>query len=223
MSSASSRAHSSCGVEPGRRVERDERQPAVRHAPRVPRHEPDALDLAQSRRGRRALISWRRSILSGSDGQLAPADRGEQVGHAVVEPDLGVLVVQHRLAGLLREVPGAVDRLGVADEHAAAAGGHDLVAVERVSGQGTPRSGVPALPGGADRLGGVLDQRYVEATTDLGDAVELCALAVQVHDDDGGRQPILGGGAFRARPRGAPGPCSRWSRSESMNRRSAPT
>lgn len=63
--------------------------------------------------------------------ELSSADCCQQVGEPVVVADIGVLVVQHRLACLLGQVPRPVDPVRVAQEHAAPTGSHGLVAVER--------------------------------------------------------------------------------------------
>ena len=68
----------------------------------------------------------------------------QQVGQPVVEADLGVLVVRDRLARLGGQVAGARDQVRVvAQQHPAAGGGHDLVAVERQRG-GAARTSRPA-------------------------------------------------------------------------------
>ena len=52
------------------------------------------------------------------------------------------------------------------DQHAAAAGGDDLVAVERERRALAERAGLRATVGRAERLGRILDQRHAEARAD---------------------------------------------------------
>ncbi len=67
--------------------------------------------------------------------ELRSADGRKDVAQAVVVPDILVLVVMDRLAGLCRQMTGSPhDRLVVGDQHPAARRRHDLVAVE---GQGS--------------------------------------------------------------------------------------
>ena len=91
--------------------------------------------------------------LSSSAASWPRPTRGEQVAHAVVEADLAVLVVRRRIARLRGQVPRAFDRASgvVGHQHAAAAGGDDLVAVERehadarrTSRRGRPRYVAPS-------------------------------------------------------------------------------
>ena len=64
-------------------------------------------------------MARRRSTRRGSEAQLGASERGQQVAHAVVEADLDVLVVGHRLAGLRGQVARPGHQLGVvAHEHA---------------------------------------------------------------------------------------------------------
>ena len=71
-----------------------------------------------------------------------------------------MLVVGEGVPGLGGQEAGPVDQLGgVGHQHAAAAGGDDLVAVEREDAGPAERAGRPAPVGGAQGLGGVLDQR----------------------------------------------------------------
>src|ERR1039457_3870616 len=66
------------------------------------------------------------------DFELAAADAGEHVAHAVVVAELGVFVSEAGIAGLLRPESRLFDPGGVGgDEHSAAGGSDDLVAVER--------------------------------------------------------------------------------------------
>ena len=135
----------------------------------------------------------------GQPGELGPADRGEEVAQAVVEPDLDVLEVGHRFPGLGRQVADAVGNRRVrCHDHPAAARRGDLVAVEREHPDGAERPRRPATVGRSERLGGVLHQRDTTVGAERGDRVVVGALAVQVDDHHRGRQPAaLAGGRQR--------------------------
>ncbi len=121
--------------------------------------------------------------------QLAGAEGRQEVAEPVVEAHLGVLVVQHRLPGLRGEVAGPLDQRGVVgDEHAAAAGGDDLVAVEREHRHEAEAARGPAVVGGAEGLGGVLDQDHVVLGARGGDGVEVGHLPVEVDGHHGAGQ-----------------------------------
>ena len=65
------------------------------------------------------------------DAQLPATDGGEDVAQPVVGADLRVLVVRRGIARLGGELAGVVNQRFVGrDQHAAAGGGDDLVAVE---------------------------------------------------------------------------------------------
>ena len=143
------------------------------------------------------MIARRRATLRRQSAQLAAPDGGEQVAHPVVEADLRVLVVRRRLARLRRQVAGPLDERGiVGHEHAAAARGDDLVAVEREDAR-SRRSAPAARPRyvAPERLGRVLDRpARRSARARLEDRVPVGALAVEVDGDRRGRQ------ASRPRP-----------------------
>ena len=171
-------------------TEHDQGEPTVRHAAIVPGH---ALEREVGETGpvpRVDLVTP--GDLGGQVGELPPTDGGREVRHPVVKPHGPVLVVQHRFAGLLGEVPRPLQQFRVTDEHPAPAGGDDLVAVERVDAETPPRPGVPAAPRGTEGLGGVLDHRHPVPGAHLGDPVELGGLSVQVDDDHRSRQAALG-------------------------------
>jgi len=65
-----------------------------------------------------------------------------------------------------RAHPGDVLRR-VAQQHAAAPGGDELVAVEGEDAEAADRSRVAPFVGGAEGLGGVLDERDLVAGADL--------------------------------------------------------
>jgi len=63
--------------------------------------------------------------------ELPPANASQNIAHAVIEPDLGVLIVGKRLPCLLGQKPGTINQcLVMGGQHAPARGGHDLVAVK---------------------------------------------------------------------------------------------
>ena len=105
-------------------------------------------------------------------GQLAAANRREQVAQAVVVANVFVLVVRRRLPGLRRQVARPIDDVAaVRDEHAAAAGRDDLVAVERERRAVAERTRLPATAQVApSAFGGVFDQRHAVALADRFDA-----------------------------------------------------
>src|SRR5207248_5884617 len=130
-------------------------------------------------------------------GQLTSPEGGQEVRQAVVEADLGVLIVDGRLAGLGGQVAGPFGGAAVvAEEGAARGGGDDLVAVERQDAGGTEGTGRAAAEGGAERLGGVLHHGHAVLRADGQEGVVVGAGAVEVDGDDGGGQrtpvPALG-------------------------------
>ena len=99
--------------------------------------------------------------------------------------------------GLRRQVPRPIDdRARVRDEHAAAAGRDDLVAVEGKDPARAERACRTAAVRRSERLGGILDQRHTVPFAEGRDAVVVTALAVQV-DRDHRRGPAAGTHAFR--------------------------
>src|SRR5581483_12432517 len=88
-----------------------------------------------------------------------------QVGEAIVVADLVVKIFGAGQARLRGEVLGAARELRVVGgEHAAAAGGDGLVAIEREAADAPDGADVPPVVRAAgvaraERLGGVLDQR----------------------------------------------------------------
>jgi len=117
---------------------------------------------------------------------LPAADGGQHVAQPVVVADLRVLVVRRRIARLGRKLARMVDQPLVGrDQHAAARGGDDLVAVEREGAHQAEGARRPPFVRGAQRLGCILDHRHVVARTGRQDRVQVRALAVEVHGDDG--------------------------------------
>ncbi len=110
-----------------------------------------------------------------------------------------------RVAGLSRELADVFDqRLIRRDQHAAARGGDDLVAIEGEDAgpaAGPRRLPIQAVAGlrptrrppvrRAQRLGRILDDGDVVAAADIQNRVEVGALAVEMHRDDGFGQPPL--------------------------------
>ena len=92
------------------------------------------------------------------DFELAAADAGQHVAHAVVVAEFGVFVAEGGVAGLLGPEARLRHPRGIPrDEHAAAGGGDDLVSVERVDPDVAERSGRLTLVQRADRFGGIFD------------------------------------------------------------------
>ncbi len=117
--------------------------------------------------------------------ELRPAHRCQQVAQAVVETDVGVLVVDRRLTGLRRQVPHAVGHRRVGrQQRTAARGGDDLVAVERQDPDVAQRARGAASVCRTQCLGGILHQRDPVLRTQRSDLVVVGALAVQVDGHD---------------------------------------
>src|SRR4030095_15555217 len=94
--------------------------------------------------------------------ELPAADRGKHVTESVVVADLRVLVVRRRIAGLGRQLARMRRQRTVrGDQHAAASGGDDLVAVERVDACSTKSARRATLVRSAERLGRILDEGYL--------------------------------------------------------------
>ena len=82
--------------------------------------------------------------------ELSSAHPGHNVAHAVIVADLGVLVIPGRIPGLSRQKGGLLDSLPVlADQHAAARCGNDLIAIKGINSKLSKGSGLSALIGGA--------------------------------------------------------------------------
>lgn len=75
----------------------------------------------------------------------------------------------------------------IGDDHPAAAGGDNLVAVKADGTEQTETSGVLALEVAAQRFGGVFDQRDAELGADLCDLVDAARVAEGVHGHAGGK------------------------------------
>jgi hypothetical protein len=115
---------------------------------------------------------------------LRPADGGEQVAEAIVEADLGVLVMRRGLARLRRQLARVCDPLVVpGDEHPAAARRDHLVAVEGEDGEIALRTCRLAAVGRSERLGCVLDESDAAFGAERPDRVVLAALPVEVDRD----------------------------------------
>ena len=160
------------------------------------RHELDPGQVAERLAGRRVVVAPPAATRS-SSGQLAAAEGGEQVAQPVVEADLRVLVVRRRLARLGGEVarPG---RCGSASSETSMP--PPLVVMIllplKERRRRCARTTRPAgRVGGAQRLGGVLDQR---------DAVALAQRRGSVGSRRTGRRgrPVTSGAAGRPSPLG---------------------
>ena len=131
----------------------------------------------------------------GQHRELRAADRGEQVAEPVVEADLGVLVVRHRLARLRREVPRVRDER----RRRPASTPPPLVVMILLplndrAASGACGPGAPAV-GRAEGLGGVLDQDDVVPRAHRRRSRRSRSTAVEV---DGDHRPDAATGALRA-------------------------
>src|SRR5262249_27575579 len=126
--------------------------------------------------------------------ELPAAHAREHVAHAIVVTHLGVLVGDARIARLLRPKASLLNPLRVVrDEHAAAARGDDLVAVERERADRPERADLTPLVERPSGLGGVLEHRNVVTGARGEDGVEVRALAIEVDDHHGARELVLRG------------------------------
>ena len=117
-------------------------------------------------------------------GQLTTDNPGNDVGHAVVVAQLFVLVPRSVLARLRGPLASTVSFfLGVAEDAAAGAAGHDLVAVEANDAPIAQAARGLALVGGTEGLGCVLDDHGIVRVADGADLGHLCRGAVEVHED----------------------------------------
>src|ERR1039458_50294 len=117
----------------------------------------------------------------GEDLKLAATDAREHVAHAVVVAELGGLVGDAWVAGLLGPEARPVNPVLVpGDEHAAAGGGDDLVSVEGVVPDVAERPGRLSLVERANRFGGVLDHDDSVFGAGMEDGVHIGALAIEV-------------------------------------------
>src|SRR6185437_4124250 len=118
--------------------------------------------------------------------QLPAADGREHVAHPVVVADFRMLVMRRRVARLRGELERVRHQPRViAHEHPSATRGDDLVPVEREYAR-TAEGADGATPvGGAERFGGVLDERDLVASAGRDDGIEVRALPIQVHEYHG--------------------------------------
>ena len=128
----------------------------------------------------------------------APNARAD-VAHAVVVADFLVLVprrVLARLRGELQCVLRLIRR--PAQQHTAAGGGNDLVAIEGQASELAEGAALLSVVCGTKRLGCVLDQGNVMLAADGGDLVQLGRVAVQVDNDHGFGRTIQFKGAAQS-------------------------
>ncbi len=89
------------------------------------------------------LLVARVDLLASGDSavephQLTASEGGQEIAETVVVAQLRVLVVGRRFSGLAGQVARALDQLGrCRHEHSSAAGGDDLVSIEREGGTGS--------------------------------------------------------------------------------------
>ena len=166
-----------------RAVEGEAGEPIVGLVPVVDRLEMDAFERTEL-----SFVEFVDVLFLGhalvEDAQLAAADAGVDVAHAVVVADLGVLVVSGLVAGLGRPEARLGDALGVfADQHATTRGRDDLVPVKRedpVVAKGARRL---ALVGRAEALGRILDQGHAMFAAEGHDRVEVRGKAIEMDHD----------------------------------------
>ena len=121
-----------------------------------------------------------RSVLK-KVNELPAADPRHDIAHPIVITDLLVLVPRVRLSGLRGPKPGLGDaRLIVGQQHSAAGGRDDLVAVEGDGIVGTEISRLNSLVCGAQRLGDVLNQHCSTGVADAPDLLQLSGGPVQI-------------------------------------------
>ena len=76
--------------------------------------------------------------------QLFPADRRQQVAHAIVVANFIVFIVRSRFSCLSCQMPRSIGPdFPIADQHATAAGGNKFVAIEGKTGHVAERAGRP--------------------------------------------------------------------------------
>ena len=134
-----------------------------------------------------------RVATAGHDGielvKLAAGDRTLQFGHPVVQR--GEVVVGSRIAvapGLVDEQEQAARELVVVGADDAAFPGGDVLALLQREGRDAAEGAhLARSPGGAERLGRVLDHGQIVPLREREDVVELAGLAEQMRHDDGAR------------------------------------
>lgn len=115
-------------------------------------------------------------------GHLAADHAGDYVAHAVVVADFFVLIPRGCLAALgapLADLLGVFPAVG--EEHAAAASGDDLVAVEADGAVVAEVAGLLALVGCPEAFGGVFDKEGIVLFADGADFVDLARRSVQMN------------------------------------------
>jgi hypothetical protein len=120
--------------------------------------------------------------------------RSQDVAQAVVVADLRVFVVGRGVASLGSQLAGVLDKLLVRrDQHTAAGGGDDLVAVEGEDARLAEDARRAVVVGRAQGLGRVLDQGHVVALAGLQDGVDVGRLAVEMYQHHCSRPDMWGG------------------------------
>lgn len=140
----------------------------------------------------------------GEEFELGGAESGLEVGHAVVVTDLIVDEFDGFDFGGGAEVAGVLDEVFVVgDEHAAAAGGDEFVAVEAEAADGADGAAGVAFVEAAERFGGVFDDGDVELAAEGEDGIEVYGVSEDMDGHDGADafaagivdDAALGGGA----------------------------
>lgn len=121
---------------------------------------------------------------AGEARELAKADAGRDVAEAVVIADGGMFVMRSRVAGLGGEETRLLGELGViGDEHAATAGGDDLIAVEGMDAGEAEGTGRGFAIGRAKRFGGIFNQLHTMLVATGLDGGDVRRLAIEMDKD----------------------------------------
>ncbi len=119
-------------------------------------------------------------------GELPQSDAGGDIAEAVVISDRGMLVVRSGVTSLGRQETSLLRQFSViGDEHAAATGGDDLVAVEGMDARQAERPGRGFAISRAQGFGGVFDQFHAMLVAARLDGGDIRRLAIEVHEDKG--------------------------------------
>ena len=131
--------------------------------------------------------------------QLSSSDSGYHVRHPVVIADGGMLIIAGGIPCLGCQKTGTLNLCFVAaQQHTAAGGGDDFVAVKRKNAIISKGSKLLPFKGASQRFRSILDQRNLMLFADIADAVDLRRCSVQMHSDDSCRMRIFFKGFFQS-------------------------
>ena len=123
---------------------------------------------------------------AGETGELAEPDAGGDIAETVIITDGGMLVMRRGVPRLGRQETRLLGQFGiVGDKHAAAAGGDDLVTVERMDAEEAERTGRGFSIGRAKGFSGILDELHAMPITAGLDGGDIRRLAVEVDEHQG--------------------------------------